>query len=132
MHITIKWLDRKKSIVVYEFTDEWTWDELQAAADMVDAMMKEVSHRVDVILDFSENTAEPPHKMLSHLRTGPLNKSENWGRGVFVGVSRFIRVILHTFMHVEPELSSRYAITHTVKDARVLITQWRAQPKQKT
>ena len=133
MSITAKWLDRKKTIVRYEFAGEWTWEELQIAAEKVNRMMKSVLHRVDVILDFSNSRGEPPHSMLSHLRSGPLNAGENWGGGVFVGVSPFIRVILNTFMRVEPQLSSRYAIAHTVKDARVLIMQWRAaQPETET
>jgi len=131
MGVAVKWLDRKKTIVRYAFTDGWTWEELEAVAGKVDAMIESVPYRVDVILDFSNSLTEPPHQMLAHLRSGPLNSSKNWGGGVFVGISPFMRVILNTFMRIEPALSSRYAIAHTVKDARVLITQWRMKQPER-
>jgi hypothetical protein len=126
MSITASWFDAEKRIICYAMVDEWTWDELKSVAAEVDRMIRSVPHRVDVIIDFSQSLGEPPHSMLSHLRSGPLNSAGNWGGGVFVGVTPFLQVVLKTFIRVEPELASRYCIAHTPDEARMVILQRRA------
>jgi len=133
MTISTSWFDPDKTIARYEFVGQWTWEEFEVAVREINLMLDSVPHRVDVIIDFSQSPGEPPRGVLSHIRGGTLNAPANWGGGVFVGISPFLRVLFNTFTRIEPKLSRRYAIADTAEAARALIVQRRAaQPGTET
>ena len=130
MTITTRWYDADKTIACYDFVGAWTWEELAAAIAEIEVMLKSVPHRVDVIIDFSKSPGEPPRGILSHIRGKTLSALENWGGGVFVGFSPFLRVLFNTFKRLEPSVGNYYAIADNVEDARAVIMKRRAaQPE---
>jgi hypothetical protein len=128
MSIITSWVDPEKTIARYEFVGQWTWDEMSVAIKEMYAMLGSVPHKVDIIIDLSGSSGEPPRGMLAHLRAGTMEARNNWNSGVFVGVSPFVRVLLNTFRRVEPRLAKRYAVANTIQEAQTLILNRRSIP----
>lgn len=120
MPITIDWYDVEKTILRYEFTGQWSWEELHQAMDEVQEQMASVSTRVDVIIDVSQSKRIPAGA-LSQMRGGTLKASENWGMGVFVGTGTFLNALLTTFSRVYPKMGQRYQSASTTAEAYQLI-----------
>jgi hypothetical protein len=127
MTIITSWVDEEHTIARYEFIGRWTWDEMKVAIQEMYAMMDSVPHQVDIIIDLSRSSSEPPRGMLAHLRAGTMEARNNWNSGVFVGVSPFVRVLLTTFRRLQPRLAKRYNVANTVAEAQTMILRRRVE-----
>ncbi len=124
MPITIRWFNAEHTIIQYEFEGRWSWEELHAAIEQVQALMNSVDHRVDIIVDVSGSRGIPAGA-ITQMRGGTLKASENWGMGVFVGTGAFIKALLNTFSRVYPQMGERYATADTPEAAHQIILEAR-------
>lgn len=65
MAVTIHWLDDDQHILVMEFIENWTWEELYKTAEKAIEAYESVPHRVDVIYDF-RRVSKMPGNILSN------------------------------------------------------------------
>ena len=47
MAVTAEWENEEKTIILYAFSGEWTWEEFDVVAHDVGAMLDSVDHKVD-------------------------------------------------------------------------------------
>lgn len=126
MPVTVEWFNDEHTMIRYEFIGRWSWEELHDAIEQVQAMIGGVSHRVDILIDLSQNQGIPSGA-LTQMRGGTLRANRNWGMGVFIGTGTFIRALLNTFTRVYPKMGERYATADTLDDALRLIAQQRSR-----
>ncbi len=125
MGVIVDWIDAEKKIIRYDFPVQWTWDDLYTAVSQVNEMMASVPYNVYVVISFERSKGIPPGA-LTHLRIGTLKAAPNWGGGVFIGVSSFLKALLNTFTLINKKLGERYAIAKNDQEAMTIINQWRA------
>ena len=88
--VEVKWANEGQNIIHYHFQKGWGWNDLDNAFKAAWALMDTVTHRVDVILDFTESTMSVPSGALTHGRRIFNNKPHaNLRMTVLVG-NRFI------------------------------------------
>lgn len=68
MGIKVYWHDPEKTIVVFEFGEEWTWDDFYAAAAEEEALLDTIDHKVSVIFYSLTSLVKIPDNALNHLR----------------------------------------------------------------
>ncbi len=91
MGILTTWDDKAQTRVLIEFETTWTWDELEAAIEVVDGMIGSVSHQVDIMIDVEGSSL--PKDFLSaakNLLANPESRP-NEGSRVVIGASKVIR-----------------------------------------
>ena len=94
--IDVKWLNDEQKIVHYHFQKGWQWSDLDNAFKAAWNLMDTVTHKVDVILDFTDATMSVPGGALTHGRRIFSNKPHsNLRLTVLVG-NRFISQLTET------------------------------------
>ena len=124
MAVTVEWFNAEQTIIRYEFVGRWSWEELHDAIEQVQTMIGGVGHRVDIVIDLTQNRGIPSGA-LAQMRGGTMRANDNWGMGVFIGTGTFIKALLHTFTRVYPKMGERYATADTLEDAHRLILEQR-------
>jgi hypothetical protein len=124
MPITVDWFDTEQTIVRYEFLGRWSWTELHTAVDEVQDMLASVDHRVDIIIDVSQNVGIPSGAIIQ-MKSGSMKANKNWGMGVFVGTGAFINALITSFTRIYPKMAERYAIAMSIDEAQKLIIERR-------
>ncbi len=124
MPITVQWDNDQKTTIRYEFAGRWTWEQLFAANDERDAMMKTVDYRVDLIADLRNTMVVPPgaasqFKRIAQARAGT-------GVTVVVGANRFMQIMLDVFKLVQRQSESALATAGSLEEARALLARRRA------
>jgi hypothetical protein len=66
MGVKLQWDNEEQTIIRYEFTDPWTWEEFREALDADDAMIAGVDHTVHLLFDMM-NIHTAPSNMLVKL-----------------------------------------------------------------
>ncbi len=121
MPITVNWFNEEKTILRYYFEGDWTWADMDAAIARANALLASVDHRVDVLIDIRASQWMPSDGALSYLRRATLNAADNWGMGVFVGLSPLMQATLGIFARVYRTLGARYAAASSVAEAVSII-----------
>ncbi len=124
MSVVVDWTDSEKKIIRYDFSAQWTWDDLYSAMSQVNEMMATVPYNVYVMISFEYSKGIPPGA-LTQIRIGTLKAAPNWGGGVFIGVSSLMTALLNTFTLLNKKLGERYAIAKTNEEAMTIINKWR-------
>jgi hypothetical protein len=124
MSVVVNWIDAEKKIIRYEFSAQWSWDELYGAMNQVNEMMASVPYNVYVLISFEHSTGLPSGA-LTQMRIGTMKAAPNWGGGVFIGVSSLLTAMLNTFTLLNKKLGERYAIAKNNDEAMAIINKWR-------
>jgi len=99
MSIVVKWDTEEKSIVRYEVSGRWTWDEMYQAILEAHALADSVTYKVEAIVDMS-NTRHVPGGASPHAKNMLGTTHPNMGRVVIVGAGTYLRLLLETFGRV--------------------------------
>lgn len=96
MSILTTWDDKEQTRVLIEFETSWTWEELEAAIEVVDEMIGSVAHQVDIMIDVEGSTL--PKDFLSAARNLLANPEgrPNEGSRVVIGANKVIRTAYTT------------------------------------
>ena len=120
MSIVINWDNPEKTIIRWDFSGAWNWDEYGAVKVGFDAMLREVDHTVDVIANLQHSPTLPRNaftKFKYFTRTTPPNR----GLIVFVGTNLLVRVTVETLGKAFKELAQYIAFADTVESARHML-----------
>jgi hypothetical protein len=107
MSVRIEWYDPENTIIYYEFTGHWTWEEFEAAYQQSLAMMKGVSDKVDFIVNMSHTDYVPPGA-LYHFKKIVEADHPMRGTTIWVGVNALMGAISDTFSSTFPSLAETY------------------------
>ena len=123
MSVTIQWDNEEKTILRYDMSGFWTWDEFFPAFEQGKQMISEVEHEVSFIVNPLDNQSRNhiPTSVLTHIRSINRNVPPNAGPTVSVSVSNFARALIRTLSYLAPQIAERYFFADSLEQARILL-----------
>ncbi len=104
--IELDWDDSSKTTIRYTFFDPWTWDEYAATNTQRDMMLSEVSHVVDMILDFRQGKYIPT-QAIHHIRRAMAWESPQRGMIAIVGIHSMLQALSSVLITLSPQAASK-------------------------
>lgn len=123
--IRVEWDDEEKTILYYRFGPGWTWEDFWAAHDVVNAMLAEVPHQVDLIADF-EGSRLPALRDLGQFRRAQEIMAEQIGVVVVTGGQPFLDALVTAFSRIYEQYAARLLTAESADEARALLAQRRS------
>lgn len=126
MSIEVSWDNGPHTIIRYDFFEQWTWEEMEAALIEANQMMATVPHTVDIIIDMSQGWRLPRGNLLVRgKRIMVTMPPDNMGLTVVTGGSAFAETIASALVRVYRRLGEKILFTSSLDDARRLIAERR-------
>ncbi|NDJ53213.1 MAG: hypothetical protein GYB68_09035 [Chloroflexi bacterium] len=120
MPISVQWHNPEQTIVRWDFSDPWSFEEFVRADDLANSMTPQVSHLVWHVLDFSQVRRLPRNVLRNLPQISKVNQPhDNFASpAIVVGSSGLTRVFVETFERIYGGV----ALVDTVEqaEARVL------------
>lgn len=126
MPVQLKWWDDTETILHYQFSDPWDWNEYDTTLRQGRAWMKTKTHYVGVLNDMAQTTRLPT-SLLSKARGYISTKPKNTGLVVYATENRFIVMMFQMFSKVYPKLAENYVIAPNNQEAITKIKMWLAE-----
>jgi len=123
MAVRVAWDNEAKTIVHYQFGENWTWEEYYPVKAQAYEMISTVSHKVGVILETQHNGAIP-HNLLPNFRDGLRTKHPNTVIVVIVVTRPFIRHMINTVRAILPTTNAHFEMASTMGQARSIIEKY--------
>ena len=120
MSITVTWDNPERTVLRYEFTGVWQWDEFNKALDQAEKMLASVGHIVDVIADFQASGCVPT-ETLARLAYVAGSRPVNLGANVLVGSQVFNTTTFTVFGNYFGDVARSYQMAHSLDRARALL-----------
>jgi hypothetical protein len=121
MPIVVTWGDPQKTIIHSALNEVWTLEDSHNMIDEMYKMTSSVSHRVHVIIDFTNSQASPA-KLLSAGNHIEKRSSPNMGISVIVKANGFLKAISQLIMKMFVKNQKLY-FADTLDEAYQLIKQ---------
>lgn len=109
MPVHVSWVDTSRTVILREFTGNWTWDEFYRSQDEARTMLDAVTYTVHQIFDFSHTQNLPPNA-LSHLSRSARNMPANRGKSIVITENNFYRQMYGLFARLFPTLNQRVVL----------------------
>ncbi|MEO8609148.1 MAG: hypothetical protein ABI690_14760 [Chloroflexota bacterium] len=120
MAVRVAWDNEAKTIIHYQFGENWTWEEYYPAKALAYEMISTVSHKVGVILETQHNGAIP-HNLLPNFRNGLRTKHPSTVIVVIVVTRPFLRTMINTVRALSPLSNAHFEMVSTLGQARQMI-----------
>jgi hypothetical protein len=120
MRIKVQWDNEQHTLVRWDFMGVWNWSDFLAAQNESNALIKSVSHTVDIIGDVSQIHRVPPGA-IGQFRIYRRNDPDNTGRVVLVGANTYIRTIVEIFRGMFPNTGGNFTFADSLEEARSLL-----------
>jgi len=126
MAITVGWDNSERTVLVYDFSEVWTWDELFQASQEDDDLLEGINYTVHQLFDMRKTRMIPPN---------PLARMENLaqeirptiGLMVFVGGTLWFQTVVdifhNFFLSRIPGVKGLYFV-RSVDEGRAIIAQY--------
>ena len=122
MGIQVKWDESAEHVIVYEFSDPWTWDEFVLAFETELEMAGTINDaRYDVIVDVLNIKRVPGGSGITQVYTTFKRSPVNSGIAVILTESKFVISMFNVMKRVYPETESNYLIASDFESAREMI-----------
>lgn len=125
MPVKVRWEDDTHRCIRYDISGIWTWDELYAAVDEVNAMLDTLDYPVLFITNMGEAVSSPPG-LAVQIRNFMKLRHRNAGATVLVIRNPFWITLYDVISRVNPTLREQYRVVRTVDEAYAVIEQWQA------
>lgn len=96
MSVYVQWDSAERRAVVWTLTGRWSWNEFQAAWEMMQAMLESVEHKVDFIYDV-RHMSMLPADTITRLKGSYLNAPAKVEQLLAVGVDANLQLFWNTF-----------------------------------
>lgn len=128
MTMRMYWAEDADGILMWEFINDWTWDEYHSHVRQL-LEMSSTAHlkRVDVIADMTQSGGIPSGIISNVLAGNPAEGSdtEGWGLTVIVGGGILIRTMLSVLRGLSSVIREHYTVANSVAEAKKLIARQR-------
>ena len=125
MQIDVEWYDEAKTIIVQHYPEKWTWDDFKRLQDIIPPMMREVSHTVHVVGDYSRYQHIPGGNPIVHARNLLNSYPDNFGILIIVTRTGMIETFVKVFMNLfGSSFSNKIHIVHSFDDIPNLIAKY--------
>jgi hypothetical protein len=125
MTVTARWDNDDRSIIFYQFSHDWTWDELLIAINRGRVLQDSVNHRVDMILDMRDVAI--PDDVENHQRRLAGIRHPNTGIRVVLMNGEPMTALFKTFTQTYKKIADSYELASSLEAAYQLIKARRQQ-----
>jgi hypothetical protein len=126
MPVNICWFNENQTILVYEFTGNWTWNEFYPQYQQVMEMTRDIPHRIDVLLDM-RRAGRLPLNILTHVRNISDRQTANAGLSVIVTNSQFIRAMYQAGCKFYGGIQHYFGVATSIEEAIAMFEEARQQ-----
>lgn len=126
MPVTVQWENESHTLIRYVYSGAWTWEEMYAAVEQVNAMLDTVDYKVFFITDMAGVTKNPPG-MISHIRNAMQLRHPNSGSTVVITQNTFLVALYNILSSVLNSLRDDFRLVHTHEEAEAVIAEWQSQ-----
>lgn len=130
MPITVSWHDEMKTTILRQMEGSWTWEEFHTSQSTINAMLKEVPHTVDQIIDTRKSSSIPP-SALTHFRSANKNVPANAGLRVVIGTNAFYQMMFKILGNVFPNVTQNVIVVADMDAALAELDKRRQQNEAK-
>lgn len=124
--VQVSWDDANQTIARYDFDYGWTWAELEAANDAIEALIADADREVAVIAVQNYPQHYLPPNPLSKISAMLPRRPQKIGLTVIVTHSSLVNGVLQLMVKLYPS-ASHLRFAHTVADARAMIQRYKIQ-----
>ena len=123
MGVKVQWDNSEKTIIRYDFSGRWTWDEFYAAYDIAKAMLIGTTQKIHFIMNSTDDVSRKytPPNALTHMISIGRKAVPNAGKVISISGNAFTRVLFQMVAKVNPKLTDSYAFAATLEDARAMV-----------
>lgn len=122
MPIDVFWVNEEKTILQYDITGRWAWDDLYPQYYKALEMERSVDHFVDIIIDLRESRSIPP-SVFTHIKNIADRQPDNVGLTVIVSDNRFVKVLMNAGTRAYKKIAEYFQVADTIDEALQLIEQ---------
>lgn len=119
MGIQVLWDNPEKTIIRYDFSDPWTWDEFYQIRVEGNNMAESVSHPVVVLVNLQGQVSLASGALVQGKKIAK-TKPENISMQVIVSTNGLIKSLFPVFARLNPHLANSYRVVPTLEAARAL------------
>jgi hypothetical protein len=125
MGVKAVWDNEQHTIVRYDLSGRWTWDEFFIAYEDAKAMLNATPHAVHFILNPTDAASRShlPPGIVSHIGNIGRARLPNAGITVAIGSSNFVKSLVNTAARLYPRIRKTYQFVETLDDARALLAE---------
>jgi hypothetical protein len=126
--IRVLWDDADRTTIRIEATEEWTWEDFDAAVAEAERMGASVPHRVYGLVSSAPESKIPgiiPAPSFLTIRDILQAHFRTVGLVVFVGVPQLAKIVISTFVSAYPELGQKIRLAASLDEARDIIADCR-------
>ncbi|MEQ8676506.1 MAG: hypothetical protein RLP44_29510 [Aggregatilineales bacterium] len=120
MAINVGWDNDEQTVICYQFSGTWTWQDAEAALETSFSLTETVAHKVHVIVDMRHSKGLPDGiilKINKVLQIAPSNR----GNIVIVGANSLMKTTLRMAGRIHKAVANRIATAETFEDAYALL-----------
>ena len=122
MSITVQWDNMAQTVLRWEFHGDWTWEEMLEVQKQGAALMCQVDHIVDSIVDLSGCSTIPANVISMYkIFRERLLLPDNRGVTLVVGCSPHMRAIISTFSKVSNFYGQDFSLADSLEEARLIL-----------
>jgi hypothetical protein len=131
MSIQVAWGNDEQTIIAITYQQPWDWQEFEAAATKITALLDSVQQPVDLIFDVREG-GRPPRGAIDRFRRTLKADHPNTRLVIFIGGQLIITSFLQTIFRVYGHFfqSSRIRFVDSKEEAYALSAQGRDRPAE--
>jgi hypothetical protein len=127
MPVQIVWDDAEQTVIRFELTGKWSWQEFYSAYTSKWDEVANVGHRVDAIADVTQ-TQYMPAGSITQVRSFANKRPHNTGIIVFAGANSYVTALMETVQKLFKVLSQRSVpvrFAASLDEARAIIAETR-------
>ncbi len=121
MPINVVWDDVQKTIIRWDFSDPWNWDEFRTAFEKSVEMNDDTGRRVDVIPYVGDSRIPVPTGAMGEFTRIARETPANTGLVVITGGTRFANAVISVFSRIYGQLAANWRMADSLEKARGMI-----------
>jgi hypothetical protein len=128
MPIEIRWDDVGQTVLRFDYTTPWTWEDLRGAVQEASRMSADLGYIVSVINDVSHASALPDGALVTFRGIARLTP-DNTGLIVIAGGGMLVDTMITMFRRLSGAQGANWRTAKSLDEARAMIQVWREQSR---
>ena len=110
------WANNEKTILIREFSKQWTWPEYQLSLVKMRQMLQRVEHGVSIIIDTCQ-VETIPREALPHLQAGNRNLPSHVQKQFLVSNNRLVYKLYQMLREISPSDFNEFYFVSGIEEA---------------
>jgi len=126
MSIEVNWDNREKTVIRFDYTARWSWQDYYAALDETKSWVENLDYKV-YFINKVDNIGHLPANAVNHFKKTAVEFGPYVHLTVIVAHSRFLHLVFDVFQRVAGEWSKNYRFVESMEEAYALIADYQQQ-----